>query len=155
MNRVYIDATIPSYLVARQSNNTEIAERQSITRKFWDDNRFEFILSDYVIDEIEDGDKAEAAKRLQAVKGHPRLLVRRLDLDLAKQLVDNKAIPEKAFIDAVHVAVAARNAIPYLATWNFTHLANPHTRPRIEKICSDAGYPSACIDSPEAILRKF
>ena len=78
-----------------------------------------------------------------------------LDRDLAKQLVNHKAIPEKAFIDAVHVAVAARNAVPYLATWNFTHLANPQTRPQIERICSNAGYPPPYIDSPKAILEKF
>ena len=67
MDQVYIDATIPSYLVARQSSDTKIAERQRITRKFWNDNRFEFILSDFVIDEIENGDKTEVTKRLQAV----------------------------------------------------------------------------------------
>lgn len=155
MDRVYIDATVPSYLIARQSSDPKIAERQKITREFWSDNRFELILSDYVIDEIEEGNKIQSAKRLQAVKGFPRLLVKKLDLDFAKELVNRKAMPEKAFIDAVHVAVAARNTIPYLATWNFTHLANPHTRPKIERICRGAGYQSPCIDSPKAILEKF
>ena len=155
MDRVYIDATIPSYLVAEKSNNPLIAERQKITCKFWNDNRFEFILSDFVIDEIEEGNKVQAAKRLQAINGLPRLLVEELDRDLAKQLVNHNAVPEKAFIDAVHVAVAARNAISYLATWNFTHLANPHTRPQIERVCRNAGYPPPCIDSPEAILEEF
>ncbi len=155
MNRVYIDATIPSYLVARQSNNPKIAEMQRVTYQFWSDDRFEFILSDYIIDEIEDGNKTQAAKRLQAIKGLPRLLVKKIDLDLAKRLITSKTMPEKAFIDAVHVAVAARNAIPYLATWNFRHLANPHTRPKIERICSNTGYTPPCIDTPKAILEKF
>ena len=31
MDRVYIDATIPSYLVARQSNDPKVAEWQRIT----------------------------------------------------------------------------------------------------------------------------
>lgn len=155
MDRVYIDATIPSYLVARQSNDPIIAERQRINCKFWGDNRFEFILSDFVIDEIEVGNKVQAAKRLQAVKGLSCLLVEALDRDLARQLVNHKAMPKKAFIDAVHVAVAARNAIPYLATWNFTHLANPQTRPQIERICINAGCPPPCIDSPKAILERF
>ena len=155
MNRVYIDATIPSYLVARQSNNPKIAERQRVTYQFWSDDRFEFILSDYVIDEIEDGNKIQAAKRLKAIKGLPRLLVKKIDIDLAEQLINRKVMPEKAFIDAVHVAVAARNAIPYLATWNFRHLANPHIRPEIERFCSNTGYTPPLIDSPKAILEKF
>ena len=155
MNRVYIDATVPSYLVARQSNNLKIAEMQRVTHQFWNDVRFKIILSDYVIDEIEGGNKTQAAKRLQAIKGVPRLLVKKADLDLAKRLINSKSMPEKAFIDAVHVAVAARNAIPYLATWNFRHLANPHTRPEIERICRETGYTPPLIDSPKAILEKF
>ena len=68
------------------------------------------------------------------------------------ELLNQKAIPQKVFIDAVHVAALARNAVPYLATWNFKHLANPHTRPKIEQICRDAGYSPPYIDSPDMIL---
>ena len=94
------------------SDNSKIAEKQKVTYQFWSDDRFEFILSDYVIDEIEDGNKTQAAKRLPAIKGLSRLLVKKIDIDLAKQLIKRKVMPEKAFIDAVHVVVAARNAIP-------------------------------------------
>ena len=55
----YIDATIPSYLVFRPSRAPETAERQKITREFWQDTRFEFILSDYVIDEYQSGTEIE------------------------------------------------------------------------------------------------
>ena len=77
------------------------------------------------------------------------------DLGLAQQLVDGKAIPQAAFTDAVHVAVAARHLVPYLATWNFAHLANPRTLPKIEQICHDAGYQPPRIDSPEGILEEL
>ena len=66
--QVYIDATIPSNLVARLSQDPKIAEWQRITREFWQDARFEFILSDIVIDEISAGDEDRAADRLQAVE---------------------------------------------------------------------------------------
>ena len=79
--------------------------------------------------------------RLKVVEGLPNLIVADSDLTFAQRLVDGKAIPQAAFTDAVHVAVAARHLVPYLATWNFTHLANPQTRPKIEQICHDAGYP--------------
>lgn len=156
MNQVYIDATIPSYLAAEPSANPQTAERQRITRLFWSDDRFEFVLSDYVFDEISAGKrKRQVRKRVEAVKGLPRVIVRPLDLAFAKELIDQKALPKKALIDAVHVAVTARNAIPYLATWNFTHLANPHTRPKIEQVCINAGYSPPRIDSPDAILEEF
>ena len=112
-------------------------------------------MSDFVIDEIENGDKTEVVKRLQAVTELPRLIVSNSDRILATELLNQKAIPQKAFIDAVHVAVTARNAVPYLATWNFKHLANPHTRPKIEKICRDAGYSPPYIDSPEMLLEAL
>ena len=54
-SRVYIDATIPSYLVSRPSRAVKTAERQRITRQFWQDVRFEFVLSNYVIAEISMG----------------------------------------------------------------------------------------------------
>ena len=156
MNQVYIDATIPSYLAAEPSTNPQTAERQRITRLFWSDDRFEFVLSDYVFDEISAGKrKRQVHKRVEAVKGLPRVIVRPLDLAFAQELIDQKALPKKALIDAVHVAVTARNAIPYLATWNFTHLANPHTRPKIEQVCINAGYSPPRIDSPDAILEEF
>lgn len=150
----YIDATIPSYLVSTPSRSPETAERQKITREFWQDTRFEFILSDYVIDEISMGDSEQAADRQRAVEGLSILVVQNADRALAQRSVDQRALPQIAFTDAVHIAVAARRAIPYLATWNFAHLANPHTRPKIGQVCRDAGYSPPRIDTPEAILEE-
>jgi len=53
-------------------------------------------------------------------------------LDLAKELIEAGALPAKAADDALHIAVAAMNGIPYLLTWNCRHLANATTRERIE-----------------------
>ena len=151
---VYIDAMIPSYLVAPLSRDPKIAEWQRITRRFWQDTRFEFILSDHVIEEISMGDRGQAVDRLQAVEGLTVVIAQALELELAEQLVVQKAIPENAFTDAIHVAVAAIHGARYLATWNFTHLANSNTRSKIEQICRNAGYSPPRIDTPEAILEK-
>ena len=152
---VYIDATIPSNLVARQSRDPKIARWQNITREFWSDTRFQFIVSDAVIAEISVGDNLQVTDRLEAVEGLPNLIVEDSDLAFAQWLVDGKAIPQVAFTDAVHVAVAARHLVPYLATWNFAHLANPRTLPKIEQICHEVGYQPPRIDSPEGILEEL
>ena len=138
--RVYIDSTIPSYLVSRPSRVLRTAKWQRITREFWHDYRFEFVLSDLVIAEISIGDRSQVEDRLHVVED--LTVVDALDLEraFAQQLVVGRAIPETALPDAVHVAVTAIHAIPYLATWNFAHLANPRTRPKIEQICREAGY---------------
>ena len=153
-HRVYIDAMIPSYLVAPLNRDPKIAEWQRITREFWRDSRFEFVLSNYVMDEISMGDRNQAANRMQAVAEIPVIVVRHFDLAFAEQLIYQKALPQGALTDAVHIAVTARRAIPYLATWNFTHLANSSTRSKIEQICHHAGYSPPRIDTPEVILEE-
>ena len=112
------------------------------------------ILSTYVVDEISIGDRVRVDERRLAVAGLTVVVVQEFDQMLARQLVNQKAIPEGAFTDAVHVAVAAIRAIPYVATWNFAHLANPHTRPNIEQVCRDAGYSPPRIDTPQAIMEE-
>lgn len=154
-HRVYIDAMIPSYLVAPLSRDPKIAEWQRSTREFWQDTRFEFVLSDYVVDEISIGDRSQASDRLQAVEGLTLVIVQDLELEFARQLIVQKVIPENAFTDAIHVAVAAIHDARYLATWNFTHLVNVNTRSKIEKVCRDAGYSPPRIDTPEAILEAI
>ena len=153
-HRIYIDAMIPSYLVAPLSRDRKIAEWQESTREFWQDARFEFVLSDYVIDEISIGDRNRAEDRLQAVTGVPVIVVRHFDLAFAERLIQQKALPQGALTDAVHIAVTAKRAIPYLATQNFAHLANANTRSKIEQICRDEGYSPPRIDTPEAILEE-
>lgn len=86
-HRIYIDAMIPSYLVAPLSRDRKIAEWQESTREFWQDARFEFVLSDYVIDEISIGDRNRAEDRLQAVTGVPVIVVRHFDLAFAERLI--------------------------------------------------------------------
>ena len=153
-HRIYIDAMIPSYLVAPLSRDPKIAEWQRITREFWQDTRFEFVLSNYVINEISMGDRSQAANRLQAVAEIPVIIVRHFDLTFAEQFISQKALPQGALTDAIHIAVTARRAIPYLATWNFTHLANSSTRSKVEQICHQAGYSPPRIDTPEVILEE-
>ena len=153
--RVYIDSTIPSYLVSNPSRVARTAERQRITRQFWQDTRFEFVLSDYVVEEISVGNRDQAANRPRVVEGLTVVVAASLELDFARLLVAEKALPQIALTDAVHVAVAATHNILYLATWNFAHLANPNTKPRIEQICRDAGYTPPLIDTPEVILEEL
>ena len=152
--QVYIDATIPSNLVARPSQDPKIAEWQKITSEFWQDTRFKFILSDIVIDEISAGDKDQAANRLRVVEGLTVVVAAGLEFEIAEHLIAQSAIPQSAFIDALHVAVAATHNIPYLATWNFAHLANAYTRPKIEQVCSTAGYSPPRVDSPKVIMEE-
>jgi hypothetical protein len=59
--------------------------------------------------------------------------------ELADELLRAGALPRKAVDDALHIAIAATKAIPYLLTWNCRHLANATMRPVIEAVCSGKG----------------
>ena len=53
--KVYIETTVVSYLVAWPSLDSTVASWQQATRQLWEDyaDRFEFVVSDIVLDERE------------------------------------------------------------------------------------------------------
>ena len=70
---------------------------------------------------------------------------------LGRELVTRNALPAVAEIDALHVAIAAVNGIEYLLTWNCTHIANAHTRPKIE---ATLGYEPPIICTPQELTEN-
>jgi predicted nucleic acid-binding protein len=97
-------------------------------------------------------DSQAAHERLEVLK--PMTLLETSDqaLDLAKELIQAGALPAKAADDALHIAVAAMNGIPYLLTWNCRHLANATMRPVIENVCAGKGVKAPIICTPEELL---
>ncbi|MGO4881664.1 MAG: hypothetical protein ACLP59_12680 [Bryobacteraceae bacterium] len=83
--KVYLETTIPSYLVGRLSRDLLVAAHQQITRDRWELRRSEFDLyvSEFVLDEVRAGDQRIAAQRLDLVRDVPILTSSRDVLDLA------------------------------------------------------------------------
>ena len=71
---------------------------------------------------------------------------------LAEELIIKGAIPEKAELDAYHIAVATVNGIDYLLTWNCSHIANAVMRPKVEAICRFCGYEPPVICTPQELM---
>ena len=122
--KLYIETTIPSYLVSPPSRDLIVAGHQQTTRVWWDTRRddFEIFVSQFIIDEASGGDKTEAQKRLNAIESFPQLEVNDDVLRLAEALLSNNIIPKKAATDAAHIAVASVHGMDYLMTWNCAHL---------------------------------
>ena len=72
-------------------------------------------------------------------------------LSLAKDLLQAGALPTKAANDALHIAIAATKAVPFLLTWNCRHLANAVMRPVIEASCRAKGFKAPIICTPEEL----
>ena len=155
MERVYIETTFVSYLTARASRDVVIAGHQQSTKEWWDDCRGDYQLcaSELVIQEAGAGDPQAAQERLDVLRDMLLLATRREAQNLAKELVQAGALPAKAFEDALHIAIAADQKIPYLLTWNLRHIANATMRTLIETVCASKGYKAPIICTPEE-LRK-
>ncbi len=87
--RLYLETTIPSYLVARPSGNAVIAGHQETTREWWATcrERFELHVSQFVLDEAGGGDPEAACLRLEVLRGLPELPATEPALALAAALL--------------------------------------------------------------------
>lgn len=152
--RVYIETTIPSYLVARPSRDLLMAGHQQTTHAWWNDKRkdFDLFISQFVEDECRGGDLQMAQKRLALLKGIPLLKIFPDVYSLAAKLISAGPLPTKAETDALHIAVAAANSADYLLTWNMKHIANPAMQRAIGRMCLDAGFEPPVICTPELLL---
>lgn len=140
---------MPSYLSARPSRDLILAAHHQLTREWWARrNDFELFTSGLVLRECEAGDPRAAADRLTALSDIP-LLEQSTEAEvLAEALMVGIPLPEKAIVDAAHIAIAAVHGVDFLLTWNCTHIANATLRHRIEAVCRAAGYEPPTICTP-------
>ena len=152
--RIYVETTVVSYLTARPSRDVVIAGHQQVTHEWWDTRRasYELCVSQLVLDEAGAGDAQAAQERLLVLRPMLVLETTAEALELAKELLRAGALPTKAADDALHIAVAATKAVPFLLTWNCRHLANAEMRPVIEKVCKAKGFKAPIICTPEELL---
>lgn len=152
--RIYIETTIPSYLVARRSRDLRLAAHQEITEEWWNEHRhgYDLYTSDFVADEAAEGDGEFATARIATLDGIPRLEITEEVDTLAARFLEGGLIPRNAAQDAFHVAVAAVHAMDFLLTWNCKHINNVNIIRRLERLSAQSGYPCPVICSPDEIL---
>lgn len=151
--KVYLETTIVSYLTAEPTRDVVQAAHQRLTREWWDRReRFDLFVSQTVITEAAGGNAEAASRRLAALDGIATLAVTAEAADLATQFVRAQAMPEKAAVDALHVAIAVVNGMDYVLTWNCTHIANAAIRDKIERTCREAGFEPPIICTPEELM---
>lgn len=151
---VYIETTIISYLTSRRSSDAIIRGQQELTVKWWSDHRSEFSLvtSQFVVDEASVGDARAAADRMAVLDEIDSLAITPAVEPLALRLIDEGALPAKAKVDALHLAISTVNGVQYLLTWNCKHLANAILWRKIEQTCRDAGYVPPNICTPYELM---
>ena len=109
-------------------------------------------VSQLVLQEAGAGDPQAAQDRLDLLSPMTFLATTVEALALAKDLLQAGALPAKAAEDALHIAIAAAQGIPYLLTWNCRHMANATMRGHIETVCARHGFKAPIICTPEELL---
>lgn len=148
MEKIYIETSFVSFLAGRPSRDLLAAAWQQISMDWWESRRsqFELFTSELVIDED------AARRRLSYIDELPVLNITPLSISLAQQLLDEGAMPAKAFGDALHVALAVVHGMDYLLTWNCRHIANAQTKPSARRLCVGRGlsFPEIC--TPQELM---
>ena len=155
--KVYIETTVVSYLVARPSADATVTSWQQATRRLWEESadRFEFVVSDVVLDEVREGDVIAAQQRLE-VLSLLRVLETLPETDLlAQKLLNAGAVPQRSAPDAEHIAIATVHGIEYLVSWNHKHIVNENKRDHINQVCQEAGFDPITICTPIELMEEF
>jgi predicted nucleic acid-binding protein len=153
--RLYLETTIPSYLVARRSRDLQLAADQEATQEWWEERRqaFDLFISQTVLLEVGRGDAEFAAARLAALRGIQVLGGSPQAAVLTKRLLAQAIIPPGVADDAIHLGLAAAHGMDYLLTWNCRHINNPALRRRIERACAECDLICPVICTPSELMR--
>jgi hypothetical protein len=152
--RLYLETTIPSYLVARRSRDLRLAADQESTQEWWEQKRhgFEIFISQVVITEVSRGDSTFAAARLDKLRDISVLVPTPAGEQLAERLLAEGILPAIAVADATHLGFSAANGMDYLLTWNCRHINNPALRRQIERTCTMCGLTCPIICTPTELM---
>ncbi len=157
MASVYVDSSVPSYLVANPSRDLIVAARQQLTHDWWNDlgPQFELFVSPFVLREIEDGDPAYSGLRLNSIVGLDVLPnVVEVD-DLSMEYAARLGLTGRAVVDVPHFAFAVHYEMDYLLTWNMKHLANVRVLRRLRTLNEEFGLQTPIVCTPEYMLEVF
>ena len=152
--RVYIEPTVISYLAARPSSNPVLAARQRASQQLWEDyaDRFEFVISDIVNNEVRLGDANAAQRRLEVISSL-RVLEILPEVDvLGQKLLGTGAVPRNSEPDAQHIAIATVHGVEYLVSWNHKHIVNENKREHINQVCQAAGFQPTTLCTPIELM---
>lgn len=151
---VYIESTIISYLISNPSRDLIVAAHQQITNEWWNlvYPQVDCFISPFVVQEISAGDKIAAKNRLELVKEIKVLELNKEIQKLAESYFDSLDIPEKARLDASHLAIAVWHEIDYVLSWNCKHIVSGRIRKVLEKINTNLGINTPVLCTPEELM---
>ncbi|MFQ5788482.1 MAG: hypothetical protein ACE5H1_10950 [Thermodesulfobacteriota bacterium] len=111
--KIYIETSVISYLVARPSKSIVVAGHQASTIDMWETlDNYEPYISDIVIQEASKGDQPLADRRLKVLEDFQVLRIDDEAKVLARLFLTGKAIPQNCPEDALHIRDAEQHRTP-------------------------------------------
>jgi hypothetical protein len=152
--RIYLESTIPSYLVARPARDLLQAARQQLTRDWWELKRgqHELFSSQVVLDEVAAGEATMARRRLKLLRDIPLLELSAAANRLGRDILLSGLLPVSADGDAAHIAVATVHRMDILLTWNCRHIANVAIQHRLRRLVEGKGFNLPALATPEEFM---
>jgi hypothetical protein len=151
---VYVETTIPSYLVSEASADVIVAGHQLTTHYWWRSasDRFELVVSDLVFREATAGHQDVARQRLAIIEGLP-ILGSSNAVDRLVQIYDEQlGLTGRAKGDLPHFAFAVAYECDFLVTWNCAHLANAIVVRKLQEINHRLNLWLPVICTPEELM---
>ena len=154
--RVYIETTVPSYLAAWPSRDVIRSSHQHLTREWWLNRRgaFDLFVSQIVLRECQAGDKIAGQSRMEYLRDLQVLDESPEVTALARGFIELIPLPQRAVLDAMHIAIATCHGMDYLLTWNCAHIANAMFRSKIVEICHSFDKEAPVICTPEELMAR-
>lgn len=141
---LYLDTSAINFLFAEDA-----PEKQALTielfDKFLHEDIYQVFVSEFVLAEIgQTKNESHKQRLLDVLNQYPITLMTLRDVEeverLAKLYIENKILPTKNLIDAIHVAICVLERIDFLVSWNYKHLSNVHRERRILSMNVEYGY---------------
>jgi hypothetical protein len=155
--RIYIESTIPSYLVARPARDLLQAARQQTSKDWWELKRLqhELFTSQIVLDEISAGETEMAKQRLGALAGIPVLSANDQAENFTLEILGSGLLPTAADRDAGHIALATVYEMDILLSWNCRHIANASIQARLRKLAEKSGFILPVLCTPDELTGEI
>jgi hypothetical protein len=151
---VYLETTVPSYLVAEPSHDVVVAGHQRTTHEWWQtaSDPFELMISESVHKELSAGDPELAKRRLALVQGLSLLVSSKEVEDLSNTYACELGLVGRALNDLPHIAFSVFYKVDFLVTWNCAHLANAMVERKLREINARLRLWMPAICTPEELM---
>ena len=149
IQRIYLDTSV-------------IGGYLDIEFKEWSDKLFEefrngkkiVVISDITLDELSFS-RPEIRNHLDTIPGNHKEYVLNDEQveELAGKYIRGKAVIQKSYEDALHIAIATINKVDVLVRWNFKHIVNLDRIRKYNAVNLMNGYAMLEIRNPREILK--